>query len=137
MAAKPARAENLLMWSVRRRAQVYAHEWKVDAVKDDGCGDCPDHDPFAVMSKELNATGRHIFLSIHGDPVARPEYAATSNMWRVGDDLWDSSYDMCGRIGWIWPQATTRLRWPAPEISRILTFWKWATPRGIPTRRAS
>lgn len=75
-------------------AQVYAHEWKIDAVKDDGCGECPYHDPFAVMSKELNATGRHIFLSIHGDPVARPEYASISNMWRVGDDLWDSSFDM-------------------------------------------
>ena len=75
-------------------AQVYANEWQVDAVKDDGCGDCPGRDPFAAMSKELNETGRRVFLSIHGDKAARPEYASVANMWRVGDDLFDSSFDM-------------------------------------------
>ena len=31
-------------------AATYAHDWRVDMVKDDGCGSCPQHDPF-VASK--------------------------------------------------------------------------------------
>lgn len=70
-------------------AQTYA-EWQVDQVKDDGCGSCPQHDPYVAMRDALNATGRRIFFST--SPGSQDP--AVSNDWRVGPDLYSSSYDM-------------------------------------------
>ena len=50
-------------------ADLFANKWQVDAVKDDACGICPEHDPFVAMRDALNNTGRHIWYSIH---VSKP-----------------------------------------------------------------
>ena len=81
-------------------ANTYVKEWGVDAVKDDGCGSCPQHDPFATMAAALNATGKPVWYAVHGEwcgakPDAYPAaYPAVANMWRTGDDLSASSFDM-------------------------------------------
>ena len=97
-------------------ANTYA-EWKVDQVKDDGCGQCPQHDPWVAMGDALNKTGRRIWYAIHAGTDASPEYPRVANMWRcgradpnlrgpsqdtdpesrlrsVGGDLYASSFDM-------------------------------------------
>ena len=66
-------------------ADVYAHEWQVDQVKDDGCGQCPQHEPFAAMRDALNKTGRPIFYAIHSSIIGTGNPNATvANMWRTG-----------------------------------------------------
>lgn len=81
-------------------ANVYAHEWQVDQVKDDGCGGCPQDKgtPFTAMRDALNKTGRSIVYAIHSDgqpwlPTSDSN-GSVANMWRTGDDLFASSYDM-------------------------------------------
>ena len=37
-------------------ADVYVGEWGVDAIFDDGCGPCPQHDPYAAMRDALSHT---------------------------------------------------------------------------------
>ena len=46
-------------------ADTYVHDWDVDQVKDDGCGQCPQHEPFAAMRDALNKTGKPIWYAIH------------------------------------------------------------------------
>lgn len=74
-------------------ADTYA-QWGVDAVKDDGCGACPQHDPWIAMRDALNKTGRPMWFAIHPSAVAMSEYPQVSNMWRTGGDLSSSSYSM-------------------------------------------
>ena len=75
-------------------ADTYANDWQVDQVKDDGCGGCPQHDPFVAMRDALNATGRHILYTIHGDTTPGSDNGTVANMWRTGNDLYSSSFDM-------------------------------------------
>ncbi len=75
-------------------ADTYANDWQVDQVKDDGCGDCSQHDPFIAMRDALNATGRHILYTIHGDTTPGSDNGTVANMWRTGGDLYSSSFDM-------------------------------------------
>ena len=70
-------------------AATYA-EWGADQVKDDGCGSCPQHNPYVAMRDALNATGRRIFFST--SPGSQDP--AVSNDWRVGPDLYSSDYSM-------------------------------------------
>ena len=74
-------------------AQSYL-EWGVDQVKDDGCGSCPQHDPYVAMRDALNATGRPIFFSIHGGTTPGSPNGTVANDWRTGGDLYSSSFDM-------------------------------------------
>ena len=46
-------------------ADLFANKWQVDAVKDDACGVCPQHNPFVAMHDALNNTGRQVWYSIH------------------------------------------------------------------------
>lgn len=47
-------------------AEMFAKEWQVDAVKDDGCGATPvGTNPWTAMRDALNATGRPVFYAIH------------------------------------------------------------------------
>lgn len=79
-------------------AQTYAN-WRVDQVKDDGCGSCPQHDPYATMRDALNATGRRMWYSIHGGTTPGSPNATVANDWRTGGDLYASSFDMwCNRL---------------------------------------
>merc|ERR1719201_1193885 len=79
-------------------ADTYAHDWQVDQVKDDGCGPCPQHEPFIAMRDALNKTGRHILYAIHSDgkpwQVGSDSNGSVANMWRTGGDLSASSYQM-------------------------------------------
>lgn len=75
-------------------ADTYANEWQVDAVKDDGCYNCPQHDPYIAMRDALNATGRHIFYNIHACASAGCPNATVGNSWRTGPDLYSSEFDM-------------------------------------------
>jgi alpha-galactosidase len=76
-------------------ANTYVRDWNVDQVKDDGCGGCPQHEPFAAMRDALNKTGKAIWYAIHSSikGVGNPN-ATVANMWRTGGDLYASSYDM-------------------------------------------
>lgn len=76
-------------------ADTYVHDWQVDQVKDDGCGPCPQHEPFAAMRDALNKTGKPIWYAIHSSiiGVGNPN-ATVANMWRTGGDLSAGSYDM-------------------------------------------
>lgn len=80
-------------------ADVYAHEWQVDQVKDDGCGSCP-HNPWTAMRDALNKTGRPIFFAIHAGncenwstPVSCVN-GSIANSWRTGGDLSSSTFAM-------------------------------------------
>jgi len=78
-------------------AETYAVDWGVTQVKDDGCGSCPAPGGFAAMRDGLNATGRRVLFTIGGYHTAAPggeDFGATANLWRVGPDLYSSSYDM-------------------------------------------
>lgn len=75
-------------------AHVYVNKWNVDAVKDDGCGPCAMHDPFAAMRDALNGTGKPIWYAIHPSKIANSSYPDLANMWRTGGDLYASSFDM-------------------------------------------
>ena len=70
-------------------ADTYANIWKVDQVKDDGCGDCPQHDPFIAMRDALNRTGHQMLYQTHSAPNG-----TVANSWRTGGDLYSSSFDM-------------------------------------------
>ena len=74
-------------------AQTYA-AWGVDQVKNDGCGSCPQHDPYIAMRDALNATGRRIWYSIHGGTTPGSPNATVANDWRTGGDLYASSFAM-------------------------------------------
>ena len=88
-------------------ANVYVHEWNVDQVKDDGCGACPQHDPFIAMRDALNKTGKPVWYSIHGGNAPGQPNATIANSWRTGDDLYASSYEMwTNRLD----MATTKLQ---------------------------
>ena len=67
-------------------ADTYVHDWQVDQVKDDGCGICPQHEPFAAMSVALNRTGKPIWYAIHSSilGVGNPN-GTVANMWRYKD----------------------------------------------------
>ena len=69
-------------------ADTYANDWQVDQLKDDGCGDCPQHDPFIAMRDALNATGRQILYQTHSAPNG-----TVANAWRTGGDLYASNFD--------------------------------------------
>jgi alpha-galactosidase len=75
-------------------AELYANDWQIDQLKDDGCGPCTDHDPYVAMRDALNATGRHILFSIHAGTTPGSPNATVSNDWRTGDDLYSSTFDM-------------------------------------------
>eukprot|EP00756_Hemistasia_phaeocysticola_P014514 Hpha_TRINITY_DN15341_c2_g3::TRINITY_DN15341_c2_g3_i1::g.91006::m.91006/K07407/E3.2.1.22B, galA, rafA; alpha-galactosidase len=76
-------------------ADVYAHEWQVDQVKDDGCGPCGPYEPFAKMGEALNRTGRPILYAIHSSIIGTGHpNASVANMWRTGGDLSASNFDM-------------------------------------------
>eukprot|EP00040_Diaphanoeca_grandis_P003123 m.23863 g.23863 ORF g.23863 m.23863 type:complete len:539 (+) comp14384_c0_seq1:136-1752(+) len=75
-------------------ADVYVHEWDVDQVKDDGCGQCPQHEPFAAMRDALNKTGKPVWYAIHSSTATGSPNATVANMWRTGGDLSSSSFDM-------------------------------------------
>ena len=90
----------------------------VAKVKDDGCGQCPQHEPFAAMRDALNNTGRPIFYAIHSSIIGTGNPNATvANMWRTGGDLSSATYDMwtnrCGAFNWV----------PQLEIRR--SHWLW------------
>ena len=81
-------------------AEVYAHEWQVDQVKDDGCGQCSQHDPWVAMRDALNKTGRPILFAVHAGncnnwstPVQCVN-GSVANMWRTGGDLSAGTYSM-------------------------------------------
>jgi hypothetical protein len=60
-------------------ADVYAHQWRVDQVKDDGCGSCPGDDPgtaFTAMRDALNRTGR---------PVTHPSFVEAASQFGSRD----------------------------------------------------
>jgi len=48
-------------------ADTYVHDWDVDQVKDDGCGGCPQHEPFAVQIY-ITTSAMHSF----GNPCCSP-----------------------------------------------------------------
>lgn len=75
-------------------ADTYVHDWDVDQVKDDGCGACPQHDPWQAMATALNNTGKPIWYAIHAGTQPNASYAKYSNMWRVGGDLSSATFDM-------------------------------------------
>lgn len=75
-------------------ADTYVNDWQVDQVKDDGCGGCPQHEPFAAMRDALNSTGKPIWYAIHSQTVPGSPNATVANMWRTGGDLSSSSFDM-------------------------------------------
>lgn len=91
-------------------AQTYALDWAVDQVKDDGCGGCPQHDPFAAMRDALNRTGRHIYFNIHGDTTPGSDNGTVANSWRTGGDLYASDFGM-------W---TNRLDLATADTQRVL-----------------
>jgi hypothetical protein len=75
-------------------ADTYVHDWDVDQVKDDGCGQCPQHEPFAAMRDALNKTSKPIWYAIHSSTAPGSPNATVANMWRTGDDLFESDYNM-------------------------------------------
>ena len=75
-------------------ADTYVHDWNVSQVKDDGCGDCPQHDPFRAMRDALNATGKPVLFTIHGCTDPTCDFGETANMWRTGGDLYASNFAM-------------------------------------------
>ena len=75
-------------------ADVYVHEWGVDAIFDDGCGLCPQHDPYRAMRDALNRTGRAVWYAIHGGTSPGSPNGTVANMWRTGGDLHDSTFAM-------------------------------------------
>jgi alpha-galactosidase len=75
-------------------ADVYTHEWGMDAIFDDGCGQCPQHDPWIAMRDALNNTGKPVWYAIHDSTAAGSPNATIANMWRTGPDLSISSFDM-------------------------------------------
>ena len=75
-------------------AETYVFDWNVSQVKDDGCGDCPQHDPFKAMRDALNATGKPVLFTIHGCADPGCDFGETANMWRTGDDLYSSNFQM-------------------------------------------
>lgn len=75
-------------------ADTYVHDWNVDQVKDDGCGNCPQHEPFAAMRDALNKTGKPIWYAIHSKTAPGSPNATVANMWRTGGDLSSSDFDM-------------------------------------------
>eukprot|EP00039_Didymoeca_costata_P029529 m.25051 g.25051 ORF g.25051 m.25051 type:complete len:553 (+) comp7669_c0_seq3:40-1698(+) len=75
-------------------ANTYALEWQVDAVKDDGCGACPQHEPFGAMRDALNKTGHRVWYAIHSQTLPGSPNATVANMWRTGGDLSQSSFAM-------------------------------------------
>ena len=46
-------------------ADTYAHDWLADQVKDDGCGQCRQHNPCVAMRDALNKTGKAVWYAIH------------------------------------------------------------------------
>ena len=75
-------------------ADVYVKEWNVDQVKDDGCGQCPQHEPFAAMRDALNKTGKPVFYAIHSKTTPGSPNGTVANMWRTGGDLSGSNFAM-------------------------------------------
>ena len=75
-------------------ADVYVKEWDVDQVKDDGCGQCPQHEPFAAMRDALNKTGKPVFYAIHSSTAPGSPNGTVANMWRTGGDLSGSNFAM-------------------------------------------
>ena len=80
-------------------ADVFAHEWQVDAVKDDGCGAIPPgYNPWTTMRDALNKTGRPMFFAIHAGNCENWTTnvdcvnGSVANMWRTGPDLVASSF---------------------------------------------
>lgn len=57
-------------------------------------GSCPQHDPYVAMRDALNATGRHIYYTVHAGTTPGSPNATVANSWRTGPDLYASSYDM-------------------------------------------
>jgi alpha-galactosidase len=75
-------------------ADVYVGEWGVDAIFDDGCGPCPQHDPYAAMRDALNKTGRPVWYGIHAGTSPGSPNGTVANMWRTGADLCSSTFAM-------------------------------------------
>jgi len=75
-------------------ADTYVHDWNVSQVKDDGCGACPQHDPFVAMRDALNATGKPVLFTIHGCVDPDCDFGNVANMWRTGGDLYSSNFAM-------------------------------------------
>lgn len=75
-------------------ANVYVHEWEVDAIFDDGCGVCSQHDPWIAMRDALNKTGKPVWYAIHDATTPGSPNASIANMWRTGGDLCSSTFDM-------------------------------------------
>ena len=85
-------------WQAQPEGRLFdegAHVWRflnpvtaahdMAQVKDDGCGACPQHEPFAAMRDALNRTGRPIFYAIHSSIIGTGNPNATvANMWRTG-----------------------------------------------------
>ena len=75
-------------------ANVYVHEWGMSAIFDDGCGSCPQHDPYVAMRDALNATGRPVWYGIHSGTSPGSPNGTVANMWRTGPDLSSSTFSM-------------------------------------------
>eukprot|EP01052_Picozoa_sp_SAG31_P003120 SAG31_NODE_117_length_24022_cov_6.878067_4_plen_790_part_00 len=75
-------------------ADVYVHEWGVDAIFDDGCGPCPQHDPYVAMRDALNKTGKPVWYAIHASASPGSPNGTVANMWRTGPDLSSSTFAM-------------------------------------------
>jgi hypothetical protein len=75
-------------------ANVYVHEWGIDAIFDDGCGPCPQHDPYVAMRDALNKTGQPVWYAIHAGTAPGSPNATVANMWRTGPDLSSSTFAM-------------------------------------------
>jgi alpha-galactosidase len=75
-------------------ADVWVHEWGVDALFDDGCGPCPQHDPYAAMRDALNKTGKPVWYAIHAGTSPGSPNGTIANMWRTGQDLSSSTFAM-------------------------------------------
>lgn len=75
-------------------ANVYVHEWGVNAIFDDGCGQCPQHDPYVAMRDALNKTGQPVWYAIHAGTSPGSPNGTVANMWRTGADLCSSTFAM-------------------------------------------
>lgn len=109
-------------------ADTYANEWHVDQVKDDGCGDCPIHDPFIAMRDALNGTGRHMLYQTHSAPNG-----TVANAWRTGGDLYSSSFDMwTNRLDLATTPEQAALAGPGslPDPDFLEVGWSPRAPKG-------
>lgn len=75
-------------------ADVYVHDWGVDAIFDDGCGPCPQHDPYVAMRDALNNTNHPVWYGIHASTRPGSPNGTVANMWRTGADLSSSTFAM-------------------------------------------